>query len=91
MISCSTLCLEGSLENVIVSLDSWEYPIDFIVLETKSKLSLYPIILGSLWLDTIYAYIGCITRDMTITNGPYKKKLTLYPLAKPLMDIEEPI
>ena len=87
----STICPKGVIEDEIVSLESWEYPSDFIILETKSKLGVYPLILGRPWLATTDAYIGCRTRDMTIINGPFKKKLTLYPLAKLLMDTEEPI
>jgi hypothetical protein len=42
----STLNPEGVLEDVMVFVDSREYPTYFIVLQTKSKLNGYPLILG---------------------------------------------
>ena len=81
----------GVLEYFIFSVDSWEYHIYFIVLETKKKLEGYPLILGRPWQATTYAYIGCKRGDMTIGNGPSKNKLTLYSPAKSLLDTKEPI
>ena len=34
----SKITPEGVLEDIAVSLDSWEYPVDFIVLQPKSNL-----------------------------------------------------
>ena len=42
----SKITPEGILEDIIVSLDSWEYPVDFIVLQPKSNLGGHPLILG---------------------------------------------
>jgi hypothetical protein len=50
---------EGMLEDIIISIDSWEYPTDFLVLQTKSQFNGYPLIFGRPWLATIDAYIGC--------------------------------
>ena len=36
---------DGIIEDVI-SVDSWEYLVDFMVLQTKSNLGSYPLILG---------------------------------------------
>jgi len=36
---------DGVLEDVCVSLDSWEYPIDFMVLTPKNNLGGHPLIL----------------------------------------------
>jgi len=44
---CSTVTLEGIVEDVMVSIDSWEYPADFMVFQPKEKLIRYPLILGS--------------------------------------------
>eukprot|EP00253_Pinus_taeda_P021045 PITA_21045 len=55
----SKVILEGILEDIIVSLDSWEYPVEFLVLQPKSNLGGHPIILGRPWLATIDAFIGC--------------------------------
>eukprot|EP00253_Pinus_taeda_P023003 PITA_23003 len=42
---CSIVTLEGIVEDVMVSIDSWEYPTDFLVLQPKAKLTGYPLIL----------------------------------------------
>jgi hypothetical protein len=46
LVNRSTIKLEGILEDVVISLDSWEYPIDFKVLQPKTSLGRYPLILG---------------------------------------------
>jgi hypothetical protein len=53
---------EGVLDDIIVSLDSWEYPIDFMVLQPKSPSGGNPLILGRPWLATTNAFIGCRSR-----------------------------
>ena len=42
----SEISPKGILEDIIVSLDSWEYPVDFMVLQPKSNLGGHPLILG---------------------------------------------
>jgi hypothetical protein len=42
----STIKLEGILEDVVISMDSWEYPADFMVLQPKTSLGRYLLILG---------------------------------------------
>jgi hypothetical protein len=81
----STVNPEGMLEDIMISIDSWEYPTDFLVLQTKSKFNGYPLILGRPWMATTDAYINCRAGNMTITNGKSKKQLVLYPPAQPLM------
>jgi len=44
--------LDGVLEDIYVSLDSWEYPVDFMILTPKSNLEGHPWILGRPWLAT---------------------------------------
>lgn len=55
----SKVKIERVLEDIVISLDSWEYPADFYVLRPKSNLGGHPLILGRLWLATMGAYIGC--------------------------------
>ena len=69
----STVTPEGIVEDVLVSVDSWEYPADFLVLQPKAKLTGYPLILGRPWLATADAYISCRAGNMTIKNGPMSK------------------
>ena len=74
---------EGVLDDVIISLDSWEYPVDFIVLRLKNPVGGNPLILGRPWLATADAYIGCHSDDTYISHGDSRKKVTLYPLPDP--------
>jgi len=55
----STVTPEGIVEDVMISIDSWEYPIDFLILQPKAKLTVYPLILGRPWLATADSYISC--------------------------------
>eukprot|EP00253_Pinus_taeda_P026627 PITA_26627 len=73
---------EGILEDIIVSLDSWEYPVDFLVLQPKSNLGGHPIILDRPWLATADAFIGRQSGNMIISRGTERKQLTLYPSAQ---------
>ena len=73
----------GVLEDIIIFVDSWEYPVDFLVLNIQSKLDGHPLILGRPWLATTNAYIECRSRNMLISNGNSKKSLVLYPPARP--------
>jgi hypothetical protein len=80
LVDRSKLKTEGILEDVIVSLDSWEYPKYFYVIQPKSNLGGNPLIIGRPWITTTDAFIGCRYRNMTITNGTKIKQITLYPL-----------
>jgi hypothetical protein len=82
---------KGMLYGIIVSIDSWEYPIDFMVLQTKSRLGGYHLIMVRIWLENVDAYIGCKSGDMTISNGHNHKQLALYPLSKPFLEATKPI
>jgi len=80
---------KGVLDVVIISLDSWEYPTDFIVLQPKNPVGGHPLILGQPWLATTDAYIGCHSSDMYISHGDSRKKVTLYPPAKSIQDLRD--
>ena len=50
----------GSLDDVTVTLDSWEYLVDFLVIYSKSSSKLgHPVVLGFPWLATSDAFISC--------------------------------
>ena len=53
----SIVSSEGIVEDVMLSIESWEYPTYFLVLQPKTKFNGNPIILGRTWLATIDAYI----------------------------------
>ena len=42
----STIKPEGILDDLVVSIDSWEYLAEFLVLQPKSQLGEHPLILG---------------------------------------------
>lgn len=87
----STVTPKGIVEDVMVSIDSWEYPADFLVLQPKENLTGYPLILGRPWLATIDANISHRTGNMTIKNGHMSKQLVLYPPAQPLLEHDLPL
>ena len=74
----------GVLDDIIVSVASWEYPIDFMAVESKDSSKGHPIILGRPWLDTANAFIGCRDGEMTISNGLSTQRLILYPPTQPV-------
>jgi len=78
---------EGTLHDVMVSVDSWEYPTNFLIINPKTQLDGHPLILGRPWLATVDAYIGYRQGNMTITKGPNIKNLVLYPPAQPSVTI----
>ena len=59
---------KGTLQDITISFDSWEYPVDFLVINL-SRLDGHPLILGRPWLTKADAYIGCREGNMTITKG----------------------
>lgn len=43
----STIKPDGIVKDIMVTLDSWEYPMDLVIISPKSTIGGYPIILGS--------------------------------------------
>jgi len=70
-----------------MSVDSWEYPADFLIINPRNQLDGHPLILGRPWLATTDAYISCRIGSMTIERGINVKNITLYPLAQPSLII----
>ena len=85
----STIVPNGMLEDVTVTLHSWNYPVDFVVLSPKTSTGGYPIILGHPCLATVDAYIACRLGKMTILDGMNTKKLTLYSPTQPLLQDDQ--
>lgn len=65
----STIKPYGVVEDILVVVNKWEYPIDFIVIKVKTNMVSYPIILGHTWLAITDAYIECRTSNRIILNG----------------------
>ena len=52
---------EGTLQDVMVSVVTWEYPTDFLIINPRNQLDGHPLILGRPWLATVDTYISCRT------------------------------
>jgi len=91
LVDRSTVAHEGIVEDVMVSIDSWDYPTNSLVLQTRTKFNGYPLILGRPWLANVDAYISYKARNMTIKNGHLSKKLVLYPPAQPSLEHSLPL
>eukprot|EP00253_Pinus_taeda_P017841 PITA_17841 len=79
----STIRSVGKSEDITISVGSWQYPLNILVLHTQSPASGHPLILVRPWLVTADACIGCRSKYMLISNGEVTKKLILYPPAEP--------
>jgi hypothetical protein len=77
---------EGILDDIIATLASWEYPVDFLVIHLKDPTKGQPVILGRPWLSTSNAFNGYREGEMTISNGLSIQKLTIYPPYQPIME-----
>lgn len=73
MVDRSQVKPEGMIEDVILSIDSWEYPTNFVILQSKIKLGGYPLILEWPWLAAADAFINWWSGNMVILNGEHKK------------------
>eukprot|EP00253_Pinus_taeda_P035936 PITA_35936 len=85
----STIKPDGVIEDISVSLDSWEYPVDFMILTPKSNLGGHPLILGRPSPATADAFISCRSGNMYISNGSSTKKFNLYPPAKAITEVRD--
>lgn len=63
-------------------VDSWEYLVDFVVLQPKTHLRGHPLILGKMRPTTTDVFIICRYGFMIIFDGTTTKNLVLYPQAK---------
>eukprot|EP00253_Pinus_taeda_P024783 PITA_24783 len=78
---------KGTLPDVMVSVDTWEYPKDFLIINPRNLLDGHPLILGRPWLATADTYISGWTGSMTITRGYDVKNIALYPPSHPSLTI----
>ena len=67
----------------MVSVDSWEYPAGFLVINPKNRLEGHPLIMGWPWLATADNYISCQTGSMMISTRNSVKYIFIYPPSKP--------
>ena len=70
----------GMLEDVLVKVDEFYFPVDFLVLDMESSgnPSQIPIILGRPFLATANACINCRTGVMDVSFGNKKMRLNIF-------------
>ena len=75
---------KGIVEDVLVKVDTFYYPVDFVVLDTKpiaSGPNHVPIILGRPFLATANAIINCRNGVMPLTFGNMTLELNIFHLS----------
>ncbi|RVW29377.1 hypothetical protein CK203_108771 [Vitis vinifera] len=82
----------GVIEDVLVQVDNFYYPVDFIVLDTYptvKEANLVPIILGRPFLATSNAIINCRNGLMQLTFGNMTLDLNIFYMSKKQITPEE--
>ena len=86
---------KGIVEDVLVKVDDFYYPVDFVVLDTKpmaKSTHQVPIILGRPFFAIANAIINCRNRVMKLTFGNMTLELNIFHLSnkdKPTEDKEQ--
>ena len=76
---------KGTIEDVLIQVDKFYYPVDFVVLDTESVTvgaNRVPIILGRPFLATSNAIINCRNGVMQLTFGNMTLELNIFHLSK---------
>ena len=74
---------KGIVDDVLVKIDKFYYPVDFVVLDTEpiaSEPNHVPIILGRPFLATANAIINCRNGVMQLTFGNMTSELNIFHL-----------
>ena len=83
---------KGIIEDVLIQVDRFYYPVDFVVLDTEPVAvgaNHVPIILGRPFLATSNAIINCWNGVMQLTFGNMTLELNIFHLSKRHMHSEE--
>ena len=83
---------KGTVEDVLIQVDKFYYPVDFVVLETEPVAvgaKHVPIILGRPFLATSNAIINCRNGVMQLTFGNMTLELNIFHLRKKHMHQQE--
>ena len=76
---------KGTVEDVLIQVDKFYYPVDFVVLDTEpatAGANYVPIILGRPFLATSNAIINCRNGVMLLTFGNMTLELNIFHLSK---------
>ena len=89
---------KGKVEDVLIQVDKFYYPVDFVVLDTEPAAvgaNYVPIILGRPFLVTSNAIINCRNGVLQLTFGKMTLKLNIFHLSKkhmqPVEDVLEEV
>ena len=83
---------KGTIEDVLVQVDKFCYPVDFVVLDIEAiaeGANYVPIILGRPFLATSNAIINCRNGIMQLTFGNMTLELNTFHLSKKHVYLEE--
>ena len=83
---------KGTVEDVLIQVDKFYYPVDFVVLDTEPVAvgaNHVPIILGRPFLATSNAIINCRNGVMQLTFGNMTLELNIFHLSKKHMHQQE--
>jgi len=74
----------GIVEDVLVQVDKFIYPVDFIVFDTQlvEACNSFPVILGRLFLATSNALIICRNRLMKLSFGNITLEMNIFNICK---------
>ena len=76
---------KGTVEDVLIQVDKFYYPVDFVVLDTEPVVvwaNYVPIILGRPFLAISNAIINCRNGVMQLTFGNMTLELSIFHLSK---------
>ena len=85
---------KGTVEDVLIQVDKFYYPVDFVVLDTEpvaTGANYIPIILGRPFLATSNAVINCRNGVMQLTFGNMTLELNIFHMSKKNMQPEEDV
>ena len=89
---------KGTVEDVLIQVDKFYYPVDFIILDIEpaaAGANYVPIILGRPFLATSNAIINCRNGVMQLTFGNMTLELNIFHLSKkhmqPVEDVPEEV
>ena len=85
---------KGTVEDVLIQVDKFYYPVDFVVLDTElvaAGANYVPIILGRPFLATPNAIINCRNGVMQLTFGNMTLELNIFHLSKKHMQPEDDV
>uniref|UniRef100_A0A2N9HKM2 Reverse transcriptase/retrotransposon-derived protein RNase H-like domain-containing protein n=1 Tax=Fagus sylvatica TaxID=28930 RepID=A0A2N9HKM2_FAGSY len=82
----------GVVEDVLVQIDKFYYPVDFLILDTESVVhanSKIPVILGRPFLATANALINCRNGLMKLSFGHMTLEVNIFNIGKQLVEDDE--